>query len=156
MFQSDKTTAHLCGLPAPVVVLVPPEVPEVSDGLSLQPPPAQVSAVGAPEQLVEGVEVVLSGLLPHHAALLQQVVVDVPAHGVALEVEVDVHVLAEAARVVVAVGARVAERLQDVVGLQKDVLGALDLSLAGHVRHRSDVPKVAVVVVVVVYVVQYS
>ena len=47
--------------------------------------------------------------------LFKQVVVDVSADRVALEVEVDVHVLAEATRVVVAVRLRVAERFQDAV-----------------------------------------
>ena len=47
--------------------------------------------------------------------LFEQVVVDVAAHRVALEVEVDVHVLAEAARVVVARRLSVAERLQNAV-----------------------------------------
>jgi len=42
--------------------------------------------------------------------LLEQVVVDVSADRVALEVEVDVHVFAEATRVVVSVGLGVAER----------------------------------------------
>lgn len=54
--------------------------------------------------------------------LLEQVVVDVAAYRVALEVEVDVHVLAEATRVVVTVRLRVSERLQDAVRLQQDVL----------------------------------
>ena len=72
--------------------------------------------------LVEGVEVALAALLDDDARLLQQVVVDVAADGLALEVEVDVHVLAEARTVVVAVGLGVAERLQDRVGLQQNVL----------------------------------
>ena len=54
--------------------------------------------------------------------LFKQVVVDVSADRVALEVEVDVHVLAEATRVVVAVRFRVPERLQDAVRLKQDVL----------------------------------
>ena len=54
--------------------------------------------------------------------LFKQVVVDVSADRVALEVEVDVHVLAEATRVVVAVRLRVTKRFQDAVRLQQDVL----------------------------------
>ena len=54
--------------------------------------------------------------------LLEEIVVDVSAHRVALEVEVDVHVLAEATRVVVSVRLRVSERLENAVRLQQNVL----------------------------------
>ena len=58
------------------------------------------------------------------AHLLQQVVVDVTTHGVALEVKIDVHVFTEAAGVVVPVRLGVAERLQDDVRADQDVLNS--------------------------------
>ena len=72
--------------------------------------------------LVEGVEVPLPGLLQHDPRLLQQVVGDVAADRVVLKVEVDIHVLAEAGRVVVPVRLGVAERLQNRVGLNQHAL----------------------------------
>ncbi len=60
-------------------------------------------------------KVTLAVLLEHDAGLLKKVVGDVTTNGIALEIEVDVHVLAKPRRVIVAVGFGVAERLQDCV-----------------------------------------
>ena len=45
-----------------------------------------------------------------------------PAHGIPFEVEVDVHVFAEATRVVVSIGLGVSECFQDAIRLQQNVL----------------------------------
>ena len=70
---------------------------------------------------------------------LKEIVDELAADRVALEVEDDVHVLAEAARVVVAVRFRIAEALEYVIGLDEYVLDALDVVLAARVRDVSDV-----------------
>ena len=83
--------------------------------------------------LVEGVEVPLPLLLADHAGLLQQVVVDVAPDGVALEVEVDVHVLPEPGRVVVPVGLSIAECLENIIGGQEHFFHPLYLVLLRHI-----------------------
>jgi len=58
----------------------------------------------------------------------------VAADRVSLEVEVDVHVFAESTRVVVAVRLGVAERFQDAVGLQENVLHPASSHTTGNIR----------------------
>lgn len=61
-------------------------------------------------------------LLIDHPRLLQQVIGHVSAYGVAFEVEIDIHVLSEARRVIVPVRLGIAERFQYRVRLNEDVL----------------------------------
>ena len=86
--------------------------------------------IRAVDELVEDVVVALPGLLVHHTGLLQQVVGDAPADGVASVIKVDFHVLAETTRVVVANGLGVAERLQQRVRVQDNALDVLYLFVA--------------------------
>lgn len=67
-------------------------------------------------------EVALSRLLLHHARLLQQVVGDDASDGIRLVVELNVHVLAKATGVVVAICLGIAECLQDCIALDEHVL----------------------------------
>ena len=73
-----------------------------------------------------------------------------------LEVEIDVHVLSKSGGVVVSVCPRVAECLQDVVGLQQHVFGTLDLGLAGHVCHGSDVPLQKIIIIKIVFRIRFK
>lgn len=57
-----------------------------------------------------------------HPRLLQQVIGHVSANGVALEVEIDVHVFSETRGIVIPIGLGVAERFQYRVRLDEDVL----------------------------------
>ena len=66
---------------------------------------------GALEQLVEDVEVALVSGLVDHARLLEEVVGDAPADGIARHVELDLEILAEPGRVVVLHCLGVTERL---------------------------------------------
>lgn len=64
----------------------------------------------------------LAALLLNDAGLFQQIVGYHATHRVALVVELNVHVLAEPAAVVIPVGFGVAETLQDGVALDEDIL----------------------------------
>lgn len=67
--------------------------------------------------LIETVEISFTALLVYDSGFLQKVFVDVAADRVAFKVEMNVHVLAETGRIVVAVRLGVAERLQDRIRL---------------------------------------
>lgn len=67
-------------------------------------------------------KVSFSLLLEDDPTFLQQVVFNVSSDWVALKVKVDVHVLSEARRVVIAVGLGIAECLQHGVRLKQHVL----------------------------------
>lgn len=74
--------------------------------------------------LIKAVETSLAGLLLYDSRLLEKKIGDNAADWVVLEVKFDVHVLAEATRVVIAVGLGVAEALQDRIALNQNVLDA--------------------------------
>ena len=95
---------------------------------------SQASRTTCPH-LVEGMEVSLALLLLDHPGLLQEVVVDVTTDRVALEVEVDVHVLPEPRGVVVAVSLGIPKCLQNIVGLEENVFDSFNLVLLGHVGY---------------------
>ena len=78
-------------------------------------------------------EVPLALLLLDDPRLLQEVVVDVTTDRVAFEVEVDVHVLSEAGRVVVPVGLSIAECLENIIGGQEHFFHPLYLVLLSHI-----------------------
>ena len=80
-------------------------------------------------------EVSLSLLLLDHPGFLQEIVVDVTTDGVALEVEVDVHVLSKPRGVVIPIGLGVAECFQNVIGLEENVFDSFYLILLSHVGH---------------------
>lgn len=89
--------------------------------------PGEGGLVSPRQQLVEHVEVPLPIGLVNDPGLLQQVVDDIPSNRGALEVELDVHVLAKAAGVVIADGLGVAEGLEDRVAMEKFVFDALHI-----------------------------
>lgn len=93
---------------------------------TLQAQLLQQSCIRARDQLIEDVEVALSCGLGHDARLLQQIVEDVATDGSTLVVELNVHVLAKARGVVIAVRLGIAKGLQHGIALQQLILDALD------------------------------
>lgn len=69
-------------------------------------------------------EIPFARLLLHHSRLLQEVVRYDATHRVSLVVELDVHVLAESAGVVVAICFGISECLQDSIALDENVLNS--------------------------------
>ena len=96
-----------------------------------QPELAALLACQTGEHAVEDVIVALLLGLRDEARLLEQVLLDLGALDDALLVEVDVDVLAEAARVVVAYRLGVAERLEDRIGLEYLLLDPVVLAADG-------------------------
>lgn len=60
---------------------------------------------------------------------------DVSTNRIPLEVEVDVHVLAKAAGVVVAIGAGIAKGFEHAGGLEEHILHPVDRGAVGSVQH---------------------
>lgn len=88
-------------------------------------PGESVIVIAKPQtHLIKRVEVPLARLLNNHARLFQQIVVDVAADGIAFEIEMNIHVLSKTGRIVVPVRLGVAERLQNGVRLEQNVLHA--------------------------------
>lgn len=70
-------------------------------------------------------EIPLAGLLDNDPWLFQQVIVNVAANRITFEIEMNVHVFAESRWIVVAIRFGVAERLQNGVRLQQNVLHSI-------------------------------
>ena len=49
------------------------------------------------------------------------------------KVKIDIHVFAKSRRVIISVGSRISERLQDVIRLKKNIFYPLDLILLCHI-----------------------
>lgn len=82
----------------------------------------QQPLIGAGQQLIENVEVPFATALMDDTRLLQQIVKNVATFRSAGKVKLNVHVLAETRRIVVAIGLGIAESFQHRIGLQQFVL----------------------------------
>lgn len=72
----------------------------------------------------------LSCLLSGYSGLFQQVVSDVASNRIALEIKVNVHVLAKSGRVIVSVSFGIAEGFQNGIRLNQDIFYAFDFVLS--------------------------
>eukprot|EP01137_Pigoraptor_chileana_P012030 Opistho-2@63812 len=102
-------------------------------GITLQAHRRKFVRRRARKEEIEDVEVALALPLARHARLLEQIVGDLAANGIRLEIKLHVHVLSKAGRIVVAVGLGVAKCLQNGIGLEQLIFDlASSLVVAAH------------------------
>ena len=78
--------------------------------------------------LIEWVEVALARLLDNDTRFLQKVIVYVSTNRIAFKIKVNIHVLAESWRIVVAIRFGIAERFQNCVRLKKNIFHSVNES----------------------------
>jgi len=93
--------------------------------------------IGTEDELIEEVEVTLTGLLTDHTTLLEQVVGDTPTNRITLCIKVNLEILTETGGVVITDGLGITESLQKRVRVKDNALD--ELYLLAVTRHGSDV-----------------
>jgi len=93
--------------------------------------------ISTKDELIEEVEVTLTGLLTDHTTLLEQVVGDTPTNRITLCIKVNLEILTETGGVVITDGLGITESLQKRVRVKDNALNKLYLLTV--TRHGSDV-----------------